>query len=128
MVNLESTRIKNVNSIDILPFEKDIYVHHELNKDSGFMVDKASIIHGEVPVDYENRNGEIDVISSKENWYNHWIYFRYYLKNYYVTDQLIQQWYKSMNKDYFRLIVQFLSTYKDVIFLDTTDLDEEEKY
>ena len=124
---MESTRINIINNRDILPFENDIYVHHDLKEDSKFMADRIIIVHGDIPIDKENRDGIIDVISSKEYWYNHKAYFLKYLKDYYVTDDFLRQWVKNDSKDYFLQIVQFLSTYKDIVVLDTTDLDEEEK-
>lgn len=119
------TRIKIKNDIDLLPFEEDFYVHHELKEDSEFMTDRVSIIHGEVPIDNENKDGTIDVMSSKDNWYNHWVYWLSYLKKYYLKDDFMRQWCKNGEKDYFLLIIQCLSTYKDIIALDNTDLDEE---
>ena len=39
-----------------------------------------------------------------------------------------KEWREKNSKDYFIPIVQCLSTYKDIILLDITDLDEEEKH
>lgn len=122
-----STRINIRNIIDLFPFEEDIYVHHELKEDSEFMTDRVSIIHGEVPIDNINEDGVIDVISSKEAWYEHQAYWIKYLMGYYATDDYLRQWWEKNSKDYFIPIAQCLSTYKDIILLDITDLDEEEK-
>ena len=115
---MESTKL-NI-SINILPYEKDIYIHHELKENSEFLVDKVSIIHGEVPIDYENLDGKIDVISSKEDWYEHYVYWRNYLNNHYVTDSFMRQWFQRRKSDYFTLIVQCLDSYGDIILLDIT--------
>lgn len=125
---MEKTRIEIKNEIDLLPFEEDIYVHHELKEDSEFMTDRVSIICGDIPIDNESKDGVIDVISSKKYWYNHKAYWLKYLRNHYVTDDYLRQWREKNSKDYFIPIVQCLSTYKDIILLDITDLDEEEKH
>lgn len=122
---MENDNIYNYNIVR-LPYENDVYIHHELNDNLEFMVNKISIIHGKVSIDCEDRDGQMDVISSKENWYNHWVYWYHYLRGHFKTDEFMQKW-LHMREKHLALTVHCLDSYGSIILLDVTDLDEEEK-
>lgn len=106
----------------------DIYLKHQINieKDDS-KVNKVIIIHSDQLED-GSKDGILDVLFSKKDWYNHWFYWLKYLQTNYMMDIWMRSYVEKAEKSYFEVIKTCLNDYNDIIFLDFTDLDEQSKY
>lgn len=86
------------------------------------------LLHSDIPIDSIEQDGVMDILFSREEWYEHHHYWYKYLMNHYLDNENMKKVVRSHNRIYFLFIQECLNQYHDVIFLDITDLDEEEKY
>lgn len=65
---------------------EDIFTYHQIEEN---VYKRIIIIHGDIPVDSELKDGSIDVIASQKTWYVHWCYWYKYLHDPYLENEVI---------------------------------------
>lgn len=116
----ELNRNKTYEKID-----KDIYFGHTFSENS---FERAMILHSVIPIDLEIKDGIMDILFSKNDWYNHHHYFRKYIMAQGFEKEKIRKIRTGNRFELFSTIQFLLNDYQDIIFLDVTDLDDEKKY
>lgn len=105
--------------------EEDIYINHEFREDVN---NRIMILHSDTLIDGKVQDGVMDVLFSKEDWYEHYHYWYKYFTSCYLDNENIREEVRDNNHDHFQFIQECLNQYHDIVFLDATDLDEEERY
>lgn len=93
--------------------------------------ERVIIIYGDSFNDNQNRNGQIEIISSKkENNYYHYLYLKAHAKTNYITDKQYQNCIEQSQNTLIPAIAIFIQNdkYNNIIFTETTQENSDNRY